>query len=108
LPHDEAVAIASKMPLHSTLCFTPPLTYAAYADIPTSYIKVLQDNTLPPWWQDRCISTIEKHRGSKIDVYELDADHCFMWSRPKEAAQITVKIVEKLRGPSKAPNGSIE
>ncbi|KAK5687792.1 hypothetical protein LTS12_028986 [Elasticomyces elasticus] len=80
LPREVAVAHGRKMALHSKLCFRVALTYAAYADIPTSYIKVLRDNCLPPWWQQARIETIQKYRGDPIDVYNFDSDHCFQAS----------------------------
>ncbi|KAK3671940.1 hypothetical protein LTR78_008115 [Recurvomyces mirabilis] len=98
LPHDQGVEHAKRMPLHSKACFGTPLTYAAYAYIPTSYIRVLRDRCFPLWWQQRRIDTIEKSRGGPIDVYDLDADHCFMASYPREAAKIVGTIMDKLNG----------
>ncbi|KAK4561626.1 hypothetical protein LTR86_004305 [Recurvomyces mirabilis] len=100
LPHDQGVELAKKMPLHSKACFGTPLAYAAYAYIPTSYIRVPRDGCLPLWWQQRRIDTIEKSRGDSIDVHDLDADHCFMASYPQEATKIVGAIVDKLNSSS--------
>jgi hypothetical protein len=38
LPHEEGLTWASKMPTHSAISFGQKLTYAAYKEIPTSYL----------------------------------------------------------------------
>jgi len=58
------------------------------ADIPKTWIRLLQDAILTPGIQDICIANLETSPGGTVTVIELDSGHNAMVSHPRELAVI--------------------
>ncbi|KAJ7878002.1 hypothetical protein B0H14DRAFT_2207304, partial [Mycena olivaceomarginata] len=62
-PTRKGLAWASKMPTHSANCFGQKLTYAAYKDIPVSYLCCEPDKCVTTELQTRIIAAMESEMG---------------------------------------------
>jgi pimeloyl-ACP methyl ester carboxylesterase len=66
-----------------------PVSRAAIpADVPKTFVKLLQDQSLAPDNQDALIQNLRDCPGGKVDVVTIDAGHEVMISRPKELADV--------------------
>ncbi|KAJ7793711.1 Alpha/Beta hydrolase protein [Mycena olivaceomarginata] len=89
LPHEEGLAWASKMPNHSAISFGQKLTYAAYKDIPASYLFCEADKCVTPEVQNRIIAAMESEMGGKtVDRHSVKADHAVNVTQPKAMASV--------------------
>ncbi|KAL1620212.1 hypothetical protein SLS56_009758 [Neofusicoccum ribis] len=95
LPDEEGLKLAQSMPHHSAISFNGKLSYAAYKDLPVSYILCTQDCCVPPDLQRSMIASIERESGRKVHVQELESGHCPNASRPAEAAKFIATAVEQ-------------
>jgi hypothetical protein len=89
LSHEEGLAWASKMPNHSAISFGQKLTYAAYKDIPASYLFCEADKCVTPEVQNRIIAAMESEMGGKtVDRHSVKADHAINVTQPKAMALV--------------------
>jgi pimeloyl-ACP methyl ester carboxylesterase len=58
------------------------------ADIPKTWVRLLQDAILTPDIQDAQIANLEASPGGTVTVIELDSAHNAMISHPRELAEI--------------------
>ena len=58
------------------------------ADIPKTWIRLLEDAILTPGIQDVCIANLEASPGGRVTVIELGSGHNAMISHPRELAEI--------------------
>ena len=58
------------------------------AEIPKTWIRLLQDAILTPGIQDICVANLETSPGGTVTVIELDSGHNAMVSHPRELAVI--------------------
>jgi pimeloyl-ACP methyl ester carboxylesterase len=58
------------------------------ADIPKTWIRLLNDAILTPGIQDVCIANLETSPGGTVTVIELDSGHNAMISHPRGLAEI--------------------
>ncbi|KAJ7459984.1 Alpha/Beta hydrolase protein [Mycena galericulata] len=95
LPPDQQLAMAHKLSSHSAISFVQPVTYAAYKDIPSSYIFCENDKIIPPAMQDKIIAAMESQMGGRsVDRISAKADHGINASQPK----LMVEVVRKALG----------
>ena len=57
-----------------------------------TYIRLLQDQALPPADQDRAIANLRESPGGTVDVVELDTGHDVMISSPEKLAPVLTRI----------------
>jgi pimeloyl-ACP methyl ester carboxylesterase len=93
VPWEQALEMAKGHSDHSARSFRDKLTYAAYLDIPSSWVFCEQDVLLPPAFQRETIDLIEQRSGKKVRVFGIDAGHCVTSTRPKELAALIQKIL---------------
>ncbi|KAJ7673800.1 Alpha/beta hydrolase fold-1 [Mycena polygramma] len=95
LPAEEGIAWASKMPNHATASFTDKLTYAAYKDIPVSYLFCEEDRCIPPKLQNEIIARMEAEMaGRKVDRHSLKTSHCPMASQPGKLVAVIREAIK--------------
>jgi hypothetical protein len=65
------------------------LTYAAYKDIPASYLFCEADKCVTPEVQNRIIAAMESEMGGKtVDRHSVKADHAINVTHPKAMALV--------------------
>jgi pimeloyl-ACP methyl ester carboxylesterase len=57
-------------------------------ELPKTFVKLLQDQSLPPDHQDVLIRNLRDSPGGEVDVVTIDAGHDVMISRPNELADV--------------------
>jgi pimeloyl-ACP methyl ester carboxylesterase len=57
-------------------------------ELPKTFVKLLQDQSLPPEHQDVLVQNLRDSPGGDVDVVTIDAGHDVMISRPKELADV--------------------
>jgi pimeloyl-ACP methyl ester carboxylesterase len=57
-------------------------------ELPKTFVKLLQDQSLPPDRQDVLVDNLRASPGGDVDVVTIDAGHDVMISRPKELADV--------------------
>lgn len=62
------------------------------AGLPKTFVKLLQDQSLPPDHQDVLVQNLRDSPGGDVDVVTIDAGHDVMISRPKELADVLNRI----------------
>ena len=62
------------------------------AELPKTFVKLLQDQSLPPDHQDVLVQNLRDSPGGNVDVVTIDAGHDVMVSRPKELAAVLNRI----------------
>ncbi|KAJ7719921.1 Alpha/beta hydrolase fold-1 [Mycena metata] len=68
---------------HLAISFVQPLTYAAYKDIPASWVFLEQDKCISPKLQNQMIANMETVMGGrKVERFPVDAGHCVNISQP--------------------------
>ena len=95
-PEERAIAWARAAPKHSALSFASPLTYAAYKNIPSSYILCELDEIIPPSKQDQYVNNIALATGTVVDVHRLKTNHVPNLTAPQEVAKVILEIVNKI------------
>jgi pimeloyl-ACP methyl ester carboxylesterase len=94
LPKDEAEAWAAKTPHHSTVTFGGQLTYPMYHQIPTTYVHMLDDKTIPLEMQKGMVEAANKDKEGRITTYSMNGGHFPFISRPEELAKVVIKAAE--------------
>jgi pimeloyl-ACP methyl ester carboxylesterase len=61
-------------------------------ELPKTFVKLLQDQSLPPEHQDVLVQNLRDSPGGDVDVVTIDAGHDVMISRPKELADVLNRI----------------
>lgn len=93
----EALEWQAKMSEHSTISFAGTLTYAAYKDIPVSYLHCEADKVIPLEFQKGMMEMVEKESGRKVDVHVCNSGHCPNVSMPGRVVEvIRMALGEKL------------
>lgn len=80
----------SKLGSFSYRSMFSPLGYAAWKDVPSTYLVCEHDNAIPPQGQHGMIQSA-KDAGADVDVHTLKASHSPFLSLPKETANIIRK-----------------
>ena len=62
------------------------------ADLPRTFVKLLQDQSLPADHQDVLTQNLRDSPGGDVDVVTIDAGHDVMISRPKDLADVLNRI----------------
>ncbi|KAJ7719923.1 Alpha/beta hydrolase fold-1, partial [Mycena metata] len=76
LSPEEGLVWAKKLTQHSAVSFAQPLTYAAYQDIPASWMFLEQDKYIPPERQNKMIANMETVMGGrKVERLPVDVGH---------------------------------
>ncbi|KAF7360613.1 Alpha/beta-hydrolase [Mycena venus] len=89
LPPIEALSWASRMREHAAGSFLQNVTYAAYKDIPVSYLVCEEDKVVPSELQNRYIAKMESEMGEKrVDRHPVRAGHCINASQPETVATV--------------------
>jgi pimeloyl-ACP methyl ester carboxylesterase len=57
-------------------------------ELPKTFVRLLQDQSLPPDHQDVLIRNLRDSPGGEVDVVTIDAGHDVMISRPNELADV--------------------
>ncbi|KAJ6510643.1 Alpha/beta hydrolase fold-1 [Mycena sanguinolenta] len=90
----EGLSWASQMPNHSAISFAQKLTYAAYKDIPVSYLFCERYRCITPKKQTQVIAAMESQMGGKtVDRHSVQADHGINVSQPKTVVAIIRKAL---------------
>ena len=82
-PTDRAIKAASLQVQQSNKAMMTEVTHEAWRYIPTTYLRALEDNALPLFWQDREIEAVEKE-GIKVEVESFSTSHSPYLSMPAE------------------------
>ncbi|KAF7360669.1 hypothetical protein MVEN_00798600 [Mycena venus] len=94
LPPDEALAWARGLSTHSAISFSQPLTYAAYKDIPTSYLFCEEDKLVTPEQQNKIIAGLESEMdGKSVERHSIKADHAINVSQPNAVVAVVRKAL---------------
>jgi hypothetical protein len=93
LPSEEALSWASKFSEHAAASFGQPLTYAAYKDIPVSYLCCEEDQCITPEMQSGIIARMETEMGGSVDRHSVRAAHCVHVSQPKAVVAVVRKAL---------------
>lgn len=101
LPAKEGAALVSSFAKHSAQSFGNELTYAGYANIPSSYLLCEEDLAGPPPFQREMIAMIEEASGKKVNVTGVQSGHMVTMSKTKEAVDWAVKVAGE-----SIPNGA--
>ena len=91
-PEERATAWARAAPKHSALSFASPLTYAAYKNIPSTYILCKRDGIIPISKQEKYINNIMLATGKGVDVRRLDTNHVPNLTDTEMLANIVLEI----------------
>ena len=73
------------------------VTYPAWRDIPTTYLRMKDDHVLFPEWQDRQIKAVQD-AGVAIGVEEFKASHSPYLSIPGEMVAAVERVAEQYGG----------
>lgn len=92
---DHARETAKLLKQHSNRAFMSKLTYAAYKNIPTTYIFCSKDNALLPPGQEAMMQAA-KDAGVNLDRINLEASHSPFLSMPDEVANICKNAAVKI------------
>ncbi|KAJ6470415.1 Alpha/beta hydrolase fold-1 [Mycena sanguinolenta] len=96
LPTEEALVYTSKTQDHSAVSFEQPLTYAAYKDIPVSFLLCENDKMMGPEFLSKIIAGMESEMGGRrVDRYSVKSAHAINASQPKVMADLVVKAIEQ-------------
>ena len=95
LPAEEGEAVIQGFAKHSAQSFGNELTHAGYKDIPVSYLLCEEDMAGPPAFQREMIAMIEEVSGQKVDVTNIQADHCANLSAEKETIEWVIGVAKK-------------
>ncbi|KAI1179063.1 Alpha/beta hydrolase fold-1 [Nemania sp. FL0916] len=74
---------------------TATATYAAWKDVPTLYVRAIEDRWLPPEFQDFCLRNAEHAGVTTVDVDALESGHS---PYVKFAEEIAAMALEKALG----------
>jgi len=89
LPPGEALSWAANMPNHAAASFGQNITYAAYKDVPVSYLFCEEDKVVTPELQNKIIAGMESQMGGRrVDRHSVRAGHCVNASQPKTVAAV--------------------
>ncbi|HEY4398669.1 MAG TPA: alpha/beta fold hydrolase [Acidimicrobiia bacterium] len=61
-------------------------------ELPKTFVKLLQDQSLPPDHQDVLVQNLRDSPGGEVDVVTIDAGYDVMISRPKELADVLNRL----------------
>jgi pimeloyl-ACP methyl ester carboxylesterase len=62
------------------------------AELPKTFVKLLQDQSLPPDHQETLVRNLRDSPGGDVGVVTIDAGHDVMISRPKELADVLNRL----------------
>ena len=89
MPPEEALSWASKMREHAAASFGQKLTYAAYKDIPVSYLFCEEDKGVIPEIQNKIVTAMESVMGgTSVDRHSVKSGHHINASQPKTMAAV--------------------
>ncbi|KAJ7837281.1 Alpha/beta hydrolase fold-1 [Mycena leptocephala] len=92
---EDALSWATQMPNHSAISFRQNLTYAAYKDIPVSYLVCETDKCVTPEEQTTIIASMESEMGGKnVDRHSVKAGHAIVLSQPKAVVVVIRKALQ--------------
>lgn len=80
-----AEAMAASLTHHSWRCFFSNVTYAAWRDIPSTYLVCENDNAIPGSAQE---GLLENTPGHLFEIERCQASHSPFLSMPKETADV--------------------
>ncbi|KAJ6562572.1 Alpha/beta hydrolase fold-1 [Mycena capillaripes] len=95
LPEEEALSWAAKMSQHvAASYYKHKLTYAAYKDIPVSYMFCEEDKGVLPEVQNKIIAGMESVMGGRtVDQHRVKVGHHVNASQPKVMAAVVRKAL---------------
>ncbi|KAK6977567.1 AB hydrolase-1 domain-containing protein [Favolaschia claudopus] len=93
LPLDQGIFWSAQMPCHSAISFAQKLTYAAYKDIPTSYLVCERDKCIPPRLQNKIIAALDSESDLKVERHSVQADHAIHITQPKAVVDVVRKAI---------------
>lgn len=94
LSPEDALSWATQMIDHSAVSFGQKVTYAAYKDIPASYLFCEADKCVTPEVQTKIIAAMESEMGGKtVDRYSVKAGHGINVSQPKAVVAVIRKAL---------------
>ncbi|KAJ7342545.1 Alpha/beta hydrolase fold-1 [Mycena albidolilacea] len=94
MPPDEALSWASRMREHAVGSFQQKLTYAAYKDIPVSYLLCEEDRGVVPELQNKLIAGMESVMGgTSVDRHPVKSGHHINASQPATMSAVIRKAV---------------
>lgn len=100
LPREEALPFARMAQDMSAVSQVDPLTWAGYADIPSTYIVATRDQALSVDRQRACVEVLREcapeGAAPPPEVLEIESGHAPNASRPEELARMLKGILERL------------
>jgi pimeloyl-ACP methyl ester carboxylesterase len=92
LPQEEQLHYAGMLKPMSTMAFDDALTYAAWKDVPTTFVCADQDNTLNPEWviehAREAVERAGENGKGRVKIVRLKANHVAMLTHPREVVEI--------------------
>ncbi len=73
---------------------TQPVTYPAWQDIPTTYLRTQENQVLFPDWQERQIKAV-RDAGASLTVEAFKSSHSPFLSMPEEMVAAVERVVER-------------
>ncbi|KAF7328220.1 Alpha/beta-hydrolase [Mycena venus] len=94
LPLDEAVSWTTKFSTHSPVSFGQKVTYAAYKDIPISYVLCENNVLITPAQQEKIIAALEGEMGGEtVDRHPVQCGHGINVSQPGTMVDVIRRIL---------------
>ena len=93
MDEEQARFVLDRTGTEAAVVLAEPVTRAGIPpELPKTFVKLLQDQSLPPGRQDALVDNLRASPGGNVDVVTIDAGHDVMISRPKELADVLNRI----------------
>ncbi|HMG25439.1 MAG TPA: alpha/beta hydrolase [Acidimicrobiia bacterium] len=93
MDEEQARFVLDRTGTEAAVVLAEPVTRAGIPpELPKTFVKLLQDQSLPPEHQDILVENLRTSPGGDVDVVTIDAGHDVMISRPKEFAGVLNRL----------------
>ena len=93
IPPEEAQKYNSRLKTHSVATFMSPMTYAAYKEIPSTYLMCKNDRMITYGLQREMVEKAVA-AGAQVDVVTCDAGHSPFLSQPDLVVRLIARAAE--------------
>jgi len=93
MDEEQALFVLDRTGTEAAVVLAEPVTRAGIPpELPKTFVKLLQDQSLPPDHQDVLVENLRASPGGDVNVVTIDAGHDVMISRPKELADVLNRL----------------
>jgi pimeloyl-ACP methyl ester carboxylesterase len=93
MDEEQARFVLDRTGTEAAVVLAEPVTRAGIPpQLPKTFVKLLQDQSLPPDHQDVLVENLRASPGGDVEVVTIDAGHDVMISRPKELADVLNRL----------------